>query len=87
MLARDAGKVDKLKHAMHEQFAWTPPGVLLTALYLLEHGRREAAGLPGELFSGPSPETALFPGMIAEYQEALFSTGRGSIGGCSGKRA
>src|SRR6266571_865925 len=40
MLARDTGKVDKLKQAMHKQFAWTTPARCPPdlPLYLLEHG-------------------------------------------------
>src|SRR2546422_4926053 len=77
MLARDPGKVDKLKHAMHEQFAWTtPPGCPPDLpLYLLEHGDAKRLASQVSCFQDIAGDGAFSLGMIAEYQEALFKHG------------
>src|SRR2546422_224427 len=77
MLARDPGKVDKLKHAMHERFAWTtPPGCPPDLpLYLLEHGDAKRLASQVSCFQDIAGDGAFSLGMIAEYQEALFKHG------------
>jgi len=77
VLARDPGKVDKLKRAMHEQFAWTtppgcPPGL---PLYLLEHGDAKRLASQVSCFQDIAGDGAFSLGMVAEYQEALFNHG------------
>jgi nitroreductase len=76
-LGRDPAKVQALKHAMHERFAWSrPPGCPAELpLYLLEAGdaRRLAAQVScGQDIAG---EGVFSLGMIAEYQQALFTHG------------
>src|SRR3989449_6481648 len=77
MLARDPGKVDKLKHAMPERFAWTtPPGCPPDLpLYLLEHGDAKRLASQVSCFQDIAGDGAFSLGMIAEYQEALFKHG------------
>src|SRR3989441_4290999 len=77
MLARDPGKVDKLKHAMHERFAWTtPPGCPPDLpLYLLEHGDAKRLASQVSCFQDIAGDGAFSLGMIAEYQGALFKHG------------
>jgi len=77
VLARDPGKVDKLKHAMHKQFAWTtPPGCPPDlSLYLLEQGDAKRLASQVSCFQDIAGDGAFSLGMIAEYQEALFNHG------------
>lgn len=77
VLARDPAKVQALKHAMHERFAWSrPPGCPAELpLYLLEVGdaRRLAAQVScGQDIAG---DGVFSLGMIGEYQQALFAYG------------
>ncbi|MEW6688571.1 MAG: nitroreductase family protein [Pseudomonadota bacterium] len=76
-LARDPGKVEKLKECMHAHFAWeTPPGRPASLpLYLLERGdaRQLAAQVScGQAIAG---EGAFSLGMIAEYRGSLIAHG------------
>ena len=77
VLARDPGKVDKLKRAMHEQFTWTaPPGCPPDLpLYLLEHGDAKRLASQVSCFQDIAGDGAFSLGMIAEYQEAMFNHG------------
>jgi SagB-type dehydrogenase family enzyme len=77
VLARDPGKVDKLKRAMHEQFAWTtPPGCPSDLpLSLLESGDAKRLASQVSCFQDIAGDGAFSLGMIAEYQEALFNHG------------
>src|SRR5437867_7846657 len=77
LLARDPGKVDKLKHAMHKRFAWTTPSGCPPdlPLYLLEHGDAQRLASQVSCFQDIAGEGAFSLGMIAEYQEALFTHG------------
>ena len=76
-LARDPGKVEKLKAGMHAQFAWkTPPGCPADLpLYLLERG--DARELATQVSCGQdiAGEGAFSLGMIAEYRESLATHG------------
>jgi len=77
MLVRAPGKVDKLKIAMHKQFAWTTPAGCPPdlPLYLLEHGDAKRLASQVSCFQDIAGEGAFSLGMIAEYQEALFHHG------------
>jgi len=85
VLARDPGKVDKLKHAMHKQFAWTtPPGCPPDlSLYLLEQGDAKRLASQVSCFQDIAGDGAFSPSI----RRPCSTTGHGSIGGCSGKRA
>jgi hypothetical protein len=76
-MARDSRKVEKLRHNMHEHFAWeAPPGRPADLpLFLLERG--DATGLAAQLSCGQdiAGDGAFSLGMIAEYQEALVAHG------------
>ena len=76
-LARDPGKVEKLKKAMHAQFAWgVPPGCPGSLpLYLLERG--DARELAAQVSCGQAiaGDGAFSLGMIAEYQATLAAHG------------
>jgi Nitroreductase family len=76
-LARDPGKLDKLKQCMHAHFAWeTPPGCPVDLpLYLLERG--DARQLATQLSCGQdiAGDGAFSLGMIAEYQASLLAHG------------
>ena len=76
-LARDPGKVEKLKQCMHAHFAWeAPPGCPGSLpLYLLERG--DARQLATQVSCGQeiAGEGAFSLGMLAEYQASLAEHG------------
>jgi nitroreductase len=76
-LARDPGKVAKLKGSMHAHFAWeAPPGCpARLPLYLLERG--DARELAAQVSCGQeiAGEGAFSLCMIAEYQAGLAAHG------------
>lgn len=76
-LARDPGKVEKLKACMHAHFAWeAPPGCPADLpLYLLERG--DARQLAAQLSCRQeiAGDGAFSLGMIAEYQASLLAQG------------
>jgi hypothetical protein len=76
-LARDAAKVEKLKAAMHAQFAWrSPPGCPAELpLYLLESGDARQAATQVSCGQDIAGDGAFSLGMIAEYQEKLVAHG------------
>ena len=76
-LARDPARVDKLRTAMHEQFAWsTPPGCPSDLpLYLLEEGSAQRIATQVSCFQEIAGDGAFSLGMIAEYQASLFAHG------------
>lgn len=76
-LARDPGKVEKLKASMHAQFAWqTPPGCPEDLpLYLLESGDARQLATQVSCRQAIAGEGAFSLGMIAEYQEKLVAQG------------
>jgi SagB-type dehydrogenase family enzyme len=76
-LARDPAKVDKLKQAMHEQFAWTTPTGCPAdlPLFLLEEGNAQRLATQVSCFQDIAGNGAFSLGMLAEYQEALFAHG------------
>ena len=76
-LARDPGKVDPLKAAMHASFAWEappgcPPGL---PLYVLERGDARALATQVSCRQDIAGEGAFSLGMIAEYQASLVAHG------------
>ncbi len=77
VLARDPALVDTLKTAMHARFAWsTPPGCPADLpLYMLEAG--DAKQLAAQLSCNQdiAGDGVFSLGMIAEYQQALFTHG------------
>ena len=77
VLARDPATVDKLRKALHEQFAWTaPPGCPSDLpLYLLEEGNAQRIATQVSCFQEIAGDGAFSLGMIAEYREALFAHG------------
>lgn len=76
-LVRDPARVDKLRKAMHERFAWTaPPGCPADLpLYLLEEGNAQRLATQVSCFQEIAGAGALSLGMIADYQESLFAQG------------
>ena len=76
-MARDPGKVETLKAAMHAHFAWqAPPGCPgELPLFLLESG--DARGLATQVSCGQdiAGEGAFSLGMLAEYQASLDAHG------------
>jgi len=76
-LARDPGKVEKLKQSMHAHFAWEAPPDRPAdlPLYLLERG--DARGLATQVSCRQeiAGEGAFSLGMIAEYQASLVAHG------------
>lgn len=76
-LARDPAKVEKLKSAMHAQFAWqSPPGCPADlSLYLLERGDARQLAMQVSCRQDIAGEGAFSLGMIAEYQEKLLAHG------------
>jgi hypothetical protein len=76
-LARDPAKVEKLKSAMHAQFAWrSPPGCPADLpLYLLERGDARQLATQVSCRQDIAGEGAFSLGMIAEYQEKLVAHG------------
>lgn len=77
MLARDPSKVDKLKGAMHERFAWsTPAGCPADlSLRMLEVGDARRLATQVSCFQDLAGDGAFSLGMIGEYREALFTHG------------
>jgi len=77
VLARDPGKVEKLKQSMHAHFAWEAPPDRPAdlPLYLLERG--DARGLATQVSCRQeiAGEGAFSLGMIAEYQASLVAHG------------
>jgi len=76
-LARDPGKVAKLKAGMHAQFAWeAPPGCPEDLpLYLLERGDARQLATQLSCRQEIAGEGAFSLGMIAEYQASLLAHG------------
>ncbi|TAL12150.1 MAG: SagB/ThcOx family dehydrogenase [Nitrospirae bacterium] len=74
-LARNPAKVDKLRKAMHEQFAWTtPPGCPADLpLYLLEEGNAQRIATQVSCFQEIAGDGAFSLGMIADYQASLVA--------------
>jgi len=77
VLVRDPAKVDKLRRAMHERFAWsTPPGCPADLpLRMLEVGDARRLATQVSCFQDIAGDGAFSLGMIAEYREALFVHG------------
>ncbi|HET7362522.1 MAG TPA: SagB/ThcOx family dehydrogenase [Burkholderiales bacterium] len=76
-LARDPGKLEKLKAAMHAHFEWRspvgcPPGL---PLYLLERGDARALATQVSCRQDIAGDGAFSLGMIAEYQASLVAHG------------
>jgi len=76
-LARDPRKLDKLKAAMHDHFAWeTPPGRPEgLPLFLLERGDARALATQVSCRQDIAGEGAFSLGMLAEYQATLVEHG------------
>ena len=76
-MARDPGKVEKLKSAMHEHFAWeAPPGCPASLpLYLLERGDARVLATQVSCRQDLAGDGAFSLGMIAEYQASLAAHG------------
>ena len=76
-LARDPGKVEKLRQCMHAHFVWeTPPGCPASLpLYLLERGDARQAATQVSCRQEIAGEGAFSLGMIAEYQASLLAHG------------
>jgi SagB-type dehydrogenase family enzyme len=77
VLARNPAKVDALKRVMHARFAWsTPPGCPADLpLYLLEAGDAKLLAAQVSCNQDIAGDGAFSLGMIAEYQQALFTHG------------
>lgn len=76
-MARDPGKVAKLKECMHAHFAWdAPPGCPGSLpLYLLERGDARQLATQVSCRQEIAGEGAFSLGMIAEYQASLVAHG------------
>jgi hypothetical protein len=76
-LARDPGKVEKLKASMHAHFTWeAPPGCPESLpLYLLERGDARQLATQVSCRQEIAGEGAFSLGMIAEYQASLVAHG------------
>ena len=76
-LARDPGKVAKLKKSMHAQFAWeAPPGCPADLpLYLLERGDAQQVATQVSCGQEIAGDGAFSLGMAAEYQASLAARG------------
>jgi hypothetical protein len=76
-LARDPGKVAKLKGCMHAHFAWqAPPGCPESLpLYLLESGDARQLATQLSCRQDIAGEGAFSLGMLAEYQASLAAHG------------
>ena len=76
-LARDAGKMQMLKRAMHEHFSWeSPPGCPATLpLFLLERGDARVLATQVSCGQDIAGDGAFSLGMLAEYQESLAGQG------------
>ncbi len=77
VLARDPDKIETLKRAMHARFAWSlPPGCPQDLpLYLLEAGDARQLAAQVSCNQDIAGDGAFSLGMIAEYQQALFTHG------------
>jgi nitroreductase len=77
LLVRDPGKMDSLKRAMHQQFAWTPPAGCPAdlPLRLLEAGNAQQLATQLSCHQAIAGDGAFSLAMIAENQEALFTHG------------
>ena len=77
-LARDPGKVEKLKQCMHAHFAWeAPPGCPGSLpLYLLERGDARQLATQVSCRQEIAGEGAFSLGMIAEYQASMGEPAR-----------
>lgn len=73
MLARDPAKVDSLRRAMHQQFAWTsPPGCPEDLpLFLLEEGDARRLAAQVSCHQEIAGDSAFSLGMIAEFESSL----------------
>jgi len=76
-LARDPGKLEKLKACMHAHFAWqAPPGCPgELALHLLERGDARRLATQVSCRQDIAGDGAFSLGMIAEYQASLVAHG------------
>jgi hypothetical protein len=76
-LARDPGKLEKLRQSMHAHFAWeAPPGCPGDLpLYLLERGDARVLATQVSCRQEIAGEGAFSLGMIAEYQASLVEHG------------
>jgi SagB-type dehydrogenase family enzyme len=76
-LARDPGKLAKLRQSMHQQFAWeVPPGRPADLpLYVLERGDARQAATQVSCHQAIAGEGAFSLGMIAEYRDTLVAHG------------
>jgi len=76
-LARDPGKLEKLKGSMHAHFAWeAPPGCPRELpLFLLERGDARALATQVSCRQDIAGDGAFSLGMLAEYQAALVQHG------------
>jgi len=76
-MARDPGKLEKLKAAMHAHFAWqAPPGCPADLpLYLLERGDARVLATQVSCRQEIAGEGAFSLGMLAEYEASLVAHG------------
>ena len=76
-MARDPGKLEKLKAAMHAHFAWqAPPGCAEDLpLYLLERGDARVLATQVSCRQEIAGEGAFSLGMLAEYEASLAAHG------------
>jgi hypothetical protein len=76
-MARDPGKVARLRECMHANFAWeAPPGCPASLpLYLLERGDARELAAQVSCRQEIAGEGAFSLGMIAEYQACLAAHG------------
>ena len=76
-LARDPGKLEKLKGSMHAHFAWeAPPGCPRELpLFVLERGDARALATQVSCRQDIAGDGAFSLGMLAEYQAALVQHG------------
>jgi hypothetical protein len=76
-MARDPGKVEKLKAAMHAHFAWeAPPGCPEgLPLYLVERGDARVLATQVSCRQEIAGEGAFSLGMLAEYEASLVAHG------------
>jgi len=76
-MARDPGKVETLKTAMHAHFAWEPPPGCPAELplFLLERGDARALATQVSCRQEIAGDGAFSLGMLAEYQASLVAHG------------
>jgi SagB-type dehydrogenase family enzyme len=76
-LARDPSRLDKLKAAMHAQFAWVEPPGCPADLPLRELARGDARQLATQVSCGQdiAGDGAFSLGMLAEYRQPLLERG------------